>query len=105
MSRAIALGSDVVRLVRRDPRFQAAKVGRIPEPNWRSNGECLKHDPELFFPNAAEDPSPAIAICSICPVQAPCLAASLDSAECDGVWGGTTPGERRAMRRVWAISG
>jgi hypothetical protein len=34
-------------------------------------------------------------------VQAPCLAAALDSGECDGVWGATTPDERRAMRSVW----
>ena len=104
MSRVTVLGPDAVRRVRRDPRFQAAASDRVPSPDWRSRGECLKHDPELFFPNAAEDPAPALAICGTCPVQAPCLAASLDAAEGDGVWGGTTPGERRAMRRVWALA-
>lgn len=104
MSRALVLGPDVVRRVRRDPRFRAAADGRVPTADWRSRGECLEHEPELFFPNAADDPSPAIAVCRTCPVQAPCLAAALDSGECDGVWGGTTPGERRAMRRVWATA-
>jgi WhiB family redox-sensing transcriptional regulator len=104
MSRALVLGPEAVRRVRRDPRFQAAAHDRVPSADWRSRGECLKHDPELFFPNAAEDPAPAVAICRVCPVQAACLAAALDAGECDGVWGGTTQGERRAMRRVWALA-
>ncbi|MDQ1710208.1 MAG: WhiB family transcriptional regulator, redox-sensing transcriptional regulator [Frankiaceae bacterium] len=102
MSRALVMGPEVVRRIRRDPRFRAAADGPLPGIDWRSHGECLKHDPELFFPNAADDPAPAIAVCRTCPVQAPCLAAALDAGECDGVWGGTTSGERRAMRRVWA---
>jgi hypothetical protein len=102
MSRALVIGPDVVRRIRRDPRFRAAADGPVPGADWRSRGECLKHDPELFFPNAADDPAPAIDVCRTCPVQAPCLAAALDAGECDGVWGGTTSGERRAMRRVWA---
>ncbi|HVE97784.1 MAG TPA: WhiB family transcriptional regulator [Mycobacteriales bacterium] len=92
---------DLTRVVRRDPRFRAAQEKRIPEPDWRSRGECLRHDPETFFPNAAEDPAPAIEICRSCTVVGPCLAAALDSGECDGVWGATTPEERRTMRDVW----
>jgi len=104
MSRAIVLGPDLVRRVRRDPRFQAATDGRVPNADWRSRGECLNRDPEMFFPNAADNPSRAVAVCRTCPVQAPCLAAALDAGECDGIWGGTTPSERRAMRRVWALA-
>ncbi|HVB26442.1 MAG TPA: WhiB family transcriptional regulator [Mycobacteriales bacterium] len=71
------------------------------DPSWRTDGLCLRQDPELFFPNSAEDPAPALAVCARCPVRAPCLAAALDSGEPDGVWGGTTPEERRPMRTVW----
>jgi len=101
MSRGATVAPDLARRVRRDPRFRAAASHRVPEPHWRTHGECLRHDPEIFFPNAAEDPTPAVRICRTCPVQAPCLAAALDTGECDGVWGATTPDERRAMRPVW----
>jgi hypothetical protein len=96
---------DAVRRVRRDPRFRAALEHRIPEPQWRSRSECLRHDPELFFPNAAEDPVDALKVCGSCEVAGPCLAAALDAGECDGVWGATTPDERRAMRAAWPLVG
>ena len=105
MTRTLRTAPDAVRRVRRDPRFRAALDHRIPEQQWRSRGECLRHDPELFFPNAAEDPTDALKICGTCEVVGPCLAAALDSGECDGVWGATTPEERRAMRAAWPMVG
>lgn len=102
MTRTSTTAPATLRQIRRDPRFRDAVAQRIPEdPGWRGRGRCLEHDPELFFPNAAEDPSSAQAICATCGVRGPCLAASLDVGECDGVWGGTTPEERRVMRQVW----
>ena len=101
MTRTLRTAPDAVRRVRRDTRFRAALDARIPEAEWRSRGECLRHDPELFFPNAAEDPADALKVCGTCTVLGPCLAAALDSGECDGVWGATTPEERRAMRAAW----
>ena len=103
MTRSTVLAPDVLRRVRRDPRFQAALEARIPTQTWRSQGLCLSYDPEVFFPNAAEDPSPALSICGSCSVRGACLAAALDAGECDGVWGGTTPDERRAMRQAWML--
>ena len=105
MTRTLRAAPEAVRRVRRDPRFRAALRDRIPEPQWRSQGECLQHDPELFFPNAAEDPGDALKICGTCAVAGPCLAAALDAGECDGVWGATTPDERRAMRQAWPLYG
>jgi hypothetical protein len=101
--RRTTLSPDAVRRIRRDPRYRAASGARIPEAQWRNQGECLRHDPEVFFPNAAEDPAAALEICGQCTVVGPCLAAALDSGECDGVWGGTTPEERRVMRDVWVL--
>lgn len=40
-------------------------------------------------------------VCLGCSVAGPCLASALDGGELDGVWGGTTPQERRVMRQVW----
>lgn len=43
----------------------------------------------------------ARAICATCPIRLACIAAALDRAEWEdhGIWGGTTPRQRRAMRR------
>lgn len=103
MTRALT-SVPAARQVRRDIRFRQAMAARTVAVDWRSEGLCLRHDPELFFPNAAEDPAPALAICRTCPVAGPCLAAALEAGECDGVWGGTTPDERRRMRQVWVAT-
>ncbi len=102
MIRTGPLASDTLRRVRRDPRFVRAVEAGVPPAKWRTAGACLDADPEAFFPTAAEDPSPAVAVCRTCPVQGACLAAALETGECDGVWGATTPEERRIMRPAWA---
>ena len=38
-------------------------------------------------------------LCEDCPVGAECLVTALDDPDLAGLWGGTTPGERRALRR------
>lgn len=90
-----------LRRIRRDPRFREALRSDPPAPGWRDRGECLRHDPELFFPTAAEDSAAALQVCAACRVRGTCLATALAGGECDGVWGGTTPGERRIMRHAW----
>lgn len=101
MTRSLVVPPDMVRRVRRDARFRLALRYRIPDPGWRARGRCLQHDPEVFFPNPADDPSPALEICRTCEVRGTCLAAALDAGDYDGVWGATTPAERRAMRQLW----
>jgi len=69
---------------------------------WMSRGACQGQDPELFFPIAADGPavqqiSAAKAVCGRCAVRVMCLSYALSSAQ-DGIWGGTTGEERRAMR-------
>ncbi|MFI5945884.1 WhiB family transcriptional regulator [Streptomyces uncialis] len=64
-------------------------------------------DPELFFPVGENGPAvlqadEAKAICSVCPVVDACLRGALERREPDGIWGGTTPSERRAMLRAAA---
>ncbi len=101
MSRGVVLDDADVRRLRRDPRFRLAVADRVADPDWRSRGLCLHGDPELFFPSPTEDPGPALEVCARCPVRGSCLAAALDAGDSDGVWGGTTVEERRAMRIVW----
>lgn len=64
-------------------------------------------DPELFFPVADEgteaferEAAPARALCAGCPVRAACLDYALETGQDYGIWGGTSPAERRAPRVV-----
>jgi WhiB family transcriptional regulator, redox-sensing transcriptional regulator len=73
--------------------------------NWRDEAACRHADTDLFFPVGSAGPAlrqvdEAKRICRTCPVQARCLAWALDLGVTDGVWGGTTEDERRAIRRL-----
>lgn len=73
--------------------------------DWVAQGACRKYDPELFFPVStvgpgAQDAELAKAVCRTCPVQNECLRWALRAGEAHGVWGATTPEERRFLRRV-----
>lgn len=87
--------------VAKDPRLLAAAMARYTAPGWRSGGDCLGMDPDFFFPAPQEPAVDAVAVCGGCQVRDACLAAALDAADYDGVWGGTTGDERRRMRQVW----
>jgi WhiB family transcriptional regulator, redox-sensing transcriptional regulator len=70
-------------------------------PGWMARGACQHADPELFFPNATrgaalEQVSAAKAVCTVCAVRAACLSFAVDTRQ-DGIWGGTTSEERRAL--------
>jgi WhiB family transcriptional regulator, redox-sensing transcriptional regulator len=72
---------------------------------WRDKAACHHADPELFFPIGTTGPAlaqigEAKRICRACPAQAPCLAWALENGVADGIWGGTTHGERRAIRAL-----
>ena len=71
--------------------------------NWRDTAACRDADPDLFFPIGTTGPArrqirEAKRVCRTCPAQTHCLAWALDNRVTDGVWGGTTGEERRAMR-------
>lgn len=87
--------------VARDPRLLAAAAARYTAAGWRSRGDCLGLDPDVFFPAPQEPVVDALAVCGGCQVRDACLAAALDASDFDGVWGATTGDERRRMRQVW----
>jgi WhiB family transcriptional regulator, redox-sensing transcriptional regulator len=70
---------------------------------WMSRGACRQADPELFFPIAAGIGPAALqvaaakAVCDSCAVRSDCLSYAL-AAMPEGIWGGTTLDERRAVR-------
>lgn len=70
-------------------------------PDWRHRSACRGHDPELWW---ADDPNHvrsqlALNICAACPVRAACRDHALDGRETEGIWGGLTASQRRALRR------
>lgn len=75
---------------------------------WQEQARCVieKADPDLFIPPFGESKSDlvkrnrkALAICERCEMKAPCLEFALRMGE-DGIWGGTTGRQRRAMRET-----
>lgn len=72
---------------------------------WMDSAECAKpgNDPDTWFPRIAEwrgDVAKAVAICNRCPVQVECLHHALTEPHvADGIWGGLTGDQIRALRR------
>ncbi|MFJ2374574.1 WhiB family transcriptional regulator [Streptomyces sp. NPDC087769] len=67
---------------------------------------CRGEDPDLFFPVGAGTSGPMLvqtdaakAVCLGCPVKKQCLDWAMKADPVEGIWGGTTEAERRAMRR------
>jgi WhiB family redox-sensing transcriptional regulator len=62
---------------------------------------CVDYDTEIFFPEEYEpsDVAQAKKVCNDCWIKDKCLAYALSINEKEGVWGGTTPKERRNIRR------
>jgi WhiB family redox-sensing transcriptional regulator len=72
------------------------------ESLWRDSAACRGADPELFFPLTESGRSlvqirQAKQICRVCQVQRVCLTWALQHAMSDGIWGGSTETERRAI--------
>jgi WhiB family transcriptional regulator, redox-sensing transcriptional regulator len=72
------------------------------ESLWRDSAACRGADPELFFPLTEFGPSlqqirHAKQICRVCQAQRACLAWALQHAISEGIWGGSSGTERRAI--------
>ena len=75
--------------------------------HWTGRGACREPgtDPELFFPvgetglEAHRQVTAAKAVCARCPVTERCRDWAVQTGESHGIWGGTTPDERRRLRR------
>ena len=78
-----------------------ADIARAREARWRQTAACRGQN-RLMYPahgqgTAAADYAPALALCGACPAVEPCRAAG--AREPDGVWGASTPADRRRSRR------
>lgn len=79
----------------------------IPQ-DWREQAACRHMDPAIFHPQGGTGRSAMVlvreakAICANCPVEDDCLEYALRVETIGseaGVWGGTTPDERRRITR------
>lgn len=75
------------------------RLAPIQPPEWMDAALCTQTDPEIFMPPVGGSPRPAKRICARCPVTDECLQYALDRREPNGVWGGKTAEERRALNR------
>jgi WhiB family redox-sensing transcriptional regulator len=79
-----------------------------PEP-WTRDAACRDADPNIFFPvvpgrGYRMDIEPALVYCRVCPVMAECLAYVMsweNTGDREGVWGGTTPRQRKYLRKKY----
>ncbi|MFB6756300.1 WhiB family transcriptional regulator [Streptomyces sp. NPDC048405] len=77
--------------------------------DWREKASCRHEDPDLFFPVGNINSGPSLvqvdeakAVCHRCPVMETCLNWAIGVPPMEGIWGGTTESERRAIRRQLA---
>lgn len=68
---------------------------------WRAQAECRGTDPNAFIPEGRGSGEllyiESRQICARCPVKTECLQYALDNGEDYGMWGGTTPQERKEL--------
>jgi hypothetical protein len=94
----------ITRPPRSGPRIPARPgLAFAPQP-WADQALCAEVDPELWFPEKGESARPAKQVCARCPVRRPCLDYALATGEPNGIWGGLTPPQRRALRRRQAAA-
>jgi len=77
-------------------------LSRTMSRAWRDVGLCRDKDPNLFYPlgtgrHTVKQADVAKTLCRVCPSREPCLAFALATDQRLGVWGGTTPEERRRL--------
>jgi WhiB family redox-sensing transcriptional regulator len=83
---------------------RSARRRDCDDSRWRLDAACRHVDPDLFFPlghtgAAVEHASAAKSVCRQCPVRDECLEFALSTNQVDGIWGGATEEERRALRQ------
>lgn len=74
-----------------------------PDPSWRKRAACKGVDPALFYPakdgEAHSEIAAAKRICAGCEVRAECREYAVAAVEVFGIFGATTPRERKVIRR------
>ena len=97
---------------KRHPNHLAAPVMDRPlrlvrDGEWLEFAACANEDVSLFYDHDRETFDGrqsriliAKSICEACPVRKECLETALRNEEPYGIWGGYTPSERHALKRI-----
>ena len=90
---AISLGAD------RDEVLTFEQL--LARPAWHSDAACQERPDLDWFPGSRVDVSEQRAVCRSCLARDECLAWALNQSDMlEGVWSGTTKGQRRTMRKA-----
>jgi WhiB family redox-sensing transcriptional regulator len=66
---------------------------------WFEEAACTSADPDAWHPDRGGSVADAKRVCRRCPVIADCLKYALDTDQWQGIWGGLSPRQRRALVR------
>lgn len=96
--------ADLVAAFDRDDAHRAfIEYIEVARPAWHAEAACVDEPLDVFFPTRGASLARARAICATCPVRAQCLDEALEfdrsRYELPGVWGGTSPRQRRQLRK------
>jgi WhiB family transcriptional regulator, redox-sensing transcriptional regulator len=75
---------------------------RLLGSDWVDEAACSPDNGDSFFAEARADVATALLTCAACPVKNECLTFALSNDERYGIWGGTTPDQRRRLVRTSA---
>lgn len=75
-----------------------SEQGRRVRSDWVDDAACVGQD---MHPEFGGDQARMLAVCKPCTVKTQCLAAGWGDEY--GIWGGTTPAQRRALLRKRAL--
>ena len=68
-------------------------------PAWMRDALCPEYPQVEFFVDRGETAAPARSVCSRCLVMRECREYAVERGILEGIWGGTSPQERKALRR------
>lgn len=100
IARVMHTSAEVVTRWLRMPRPDIKPAAK-PDLSWKDQALCAQVGGDVFYPERDEQSTikEAKQICRGCPVQALCLAFAVENDEAWGIWGATTPNERRHLKR------
>jgi WhiB family transcriptional regulator, redox-sensing transcriptional regulator len=87
---------------RRVDLFFMVNTAVMTDVHWTKMALCAGHPergcwfPDDYYSAATAKP---VAICRVCPVQNECLNFAITTGQSEGIWGGTTPAQRRRIVR------
>jgi hypothetical protein len=87
------------------PDVEALLGELVRRPEWHRQAACRGVGADAFIiDRGAQYEDSVRQLCAGCSVRQECLETALANADTTGLWGGTTPTERRQMRRGRAVA-